>query len=231
MTGVWVGFDQPQTIISNGYAGDLAVPIWAQFMKAATKGDKPDWFDRPSNVVGVNVCRMSGKLPNAGCEHVQVVNGDGCIETRSMIYTEYFVKGTQPTDDLPAAPARRLADGSPASALRHADPPELPGAPAAADRRATGATAPRPSADPATGGTVEDRQPKKRGILVAGLRRRKQGRARRTEEGEARTRSRMAADEVIRSAVAVMPFGRSRAIAHVLDFWRAPSRAARCRPA
>ena len=74
VTGVWVGFDQPQTIVSNGYAGELAVPIWAAFMKVATKGDKPDWFERPSNVVGVNVCRMSGKLPNGGCDNVQVVN-------------------------------------------------------------------------------------------------------------------------------------------------------------
>src|SRR5678815_1140382 len=67
VTGVWVGFDQPKTIISNGYAADLAVPIWGQFMKVATKGAKPDWYERPSNVVGVNVCRVSGKLPNAGC--------------------------------------------------------------------------------------------------------------------------------------------------------------------
>ena len=93
VTGVWIGFDQPATIIANGYAGDLAVPVWASFMKVATKADKPDWFDRPANVVGVNVCRVSGKLPNGGCDHVEVVNRDGLIETRSMIYTDYFVKG------------------------------------------------------------------------------------------------------------------------------------------
>ncbi len=71
----------------------MAVPLWANFMKAATKGDKPDWFDRPANVIGVNVCRMSGKLPNEGCDQVEVVNRDGGIDTRSMIYTEYFVSG------------------------------------------------------------------------------------------------------------------------------------------
>ena len=40
MTGVRIGFDQPSTIMRTGYAGDLAVPVWASFMKVATKGDK-----------------------------------------------------------------------------------------------------------------------------------------------------------------------------------------------
>jgi 1A family penicillin-binding protein len=101
VTGVWIGFDQPATIISNGYAGELAVPLWASFMKIATKGDKPDWIVRPSNVAGVNVCRVSGKLPNAGCTSVNVVNREGMTETRSMIYTEYYVAGTQPASVWP----------------------------------------------------------------------------------------------------------------------------------
>jgi 1A family penicillin-binding protein len=98
VAGVWVGFDQPQTIASGGYAGELAVPIWAAFMKRATRGDKPDWFERPANVVGLNVCRITGKLPTGGCDNVPVVNRDGIVETRSMVYTEYFVRGTQPAD-------------------------------------------------------------------------------------------------------------------------------------
>jgi penicillin-binding protein 1A len=108
VTGVWVGFDQPQTIIANGYGGDLSVPIWASFMKAATKGDRPDWIDRPSNVIGVNVCRLSGLLPNDGCGNVEVVNDDGSIETKSMIYTDYFVRGSQPTTMCPLHPGRSL---------------------------------------------------------------------------------------------------------------------------
>jgi len=110
VAGVWIGFDQPATIISNGYAGELAVPVWAGFMKVATKADKPDWFDRPSNVVAVNVCRVSGKLPNGGCDHVEVVNRDGLLENRSMIYTDYFVKGTQPTELCPLHPSPSFMD-------------------------------------------------------------------------------------------------------------------------
>ncbi len=47
VTGVWVGYDQPRTIRREGYAAELAVPMWARFMKAATKGQRADWVDRP----------------------------------------------------------------------------------------------------------------------------------------------------------------------------------------
>ena len=51
VTGVWVGYDQPQTIRRNGYAAELAVPMWTQFMKAATKGQKAAWIARPRGAI------------------------------------------------------------------------------------------------------------------------------------------------------------------------------------
>ena len=33
VAGVWVGFDQPRTILRNGFAAEVAVPLWANFMK------------------------------------------------------------------------------------------------------------------------------------------------------------------------------------------------------
>jgi penicillin-binding protein 1A len=97
VTGVWIGFDQPQTIIANGYGGELAVPVWAGFMKAATEGHKREWFERPDDVVAVNICRVSGRRPNEACGSVEVVSSDGYVESRSMVYTEYFAKGTAPS--------------------------------------------------------------------------------------------------------------------------------------
>ena len=47
VTGVWVGYDTPRTIRRNGYAAELAVPMWTRFMKAATHGQKAAWIDRP----------------------------------------------------------------------------------------------------------------------------------------------------------------------------------------
>jgi 1A family penicillin-binding protein len=170
VTGVWVGFDQPTKITSNGYAGDLAVPVWASFMKVATKGAKPDWFDRPANVVGVNVCRVSGKLPNDGCTKVEVINRDGGTDTRSMVYTEYFVDGTQPTTICPLHPDGSLMDrlaglfgnGHPQAPV----PPDQAGLPP--ERTGTAGVSDRPATispgDEVKGGTATEEAPKKRGF-------------------------------------------------------------------
>jgi len=48
VTGVWMGFDQPRSIRRGGYASELAVPVWARFMKSATQGHKATWVKRPA---------------------------------------------------------------------------------------------------------------------------------------------------------------------------------------
>lgn len=172
VTGVWIGFDRPQTIIANGYGGELAVPIWANFMKTATKGHKREWIDRPANVIGVNVCRVSGKLPNGGCDNVEVIAPDGYSERRSMIYTDFFVRGTQPTEICPLHPQRSLLDrlagvfggGDDARAVSA----EEVGLPAPVPARTSGAPAPPPpaaakaSADPKKPAEEKAEEPKKK---------------------------------------------------------------------
>ena len=96
VAGVWVGFDQPRTIIKNGFAGQLAVPMWARFMKAATAGAPSTWFEPPPNVIAVEVCRVSGDLPAPGCRHAMSIGPAGEIGYKSMVYTDYFVRGREP---------------------------------------------------------------------------------------------------------------------------------------
>jgi penicillin-binding protein 1A len=93
-TGVWVGYDQPRTIIGRGYAAELAVPLWARFMKQATRGDKPDWVSRPRGITTARICRLSGKLATDSCH-------DDGAESRSLAYYENFVSGTEPTETCP----------------------------------------------------------------------------------------------------------------------------------
>jgi hypothetical protein len=120
-------------------------------MKIATKGNKPDWLARPANVTAVNVCRMSGQLPNDGCQNVQVVSRDGYVETRSMIYTEYFVKGTQPASICPLHPAPSFLERL-ASVFGHEGRPPVPaeeaGVPAPRSTPTAGSPVPFPSPPP-----------------------------------------------------------------------------------
>jgi penicillin-binding protein 1A len=150
VTGVWVGFDRPKTIVPNGYAAELAVPIWGGFMKAATKGDPPDWLAKPADVVAVNVCRVSGKLPNYGCASVPAIDQQGALVTRSEVYTDYFVKGTQPTTICPLHPG-----GIPVDAATLPIPPPMP---------TTGVASSPVEIPPVSGGIAEPGPPKKPGF-------------------------------------------------------------------
>ena len=107
VTGVWVGFDQARTILPNGFAADIAVPLWTSFMRVATRHDAPDWYAPPRGVTTALICRISGKLAADGCGDVDVVNSDGSIAARSMstVYTEYFERGTEPTSLCDLHPA------------------------------------------------------------------------------------------------------------------------------
>jgi len=169
VTGVWVGFDQPKTIIANGYAADVAVPIWGSFMKGATKSDKPDWLDKPENVVTVSVCRLSGKLPANGCDSVQVVNKQGGLETRSMVYTEYFARGTQPTTICPLHDSPSLLDRLAGVFGKDSHTPPIAadqaGLPVPPPTSTTGApTATAPAAANDTAGASAEEPKKKRGF-------------------------------------------------------------------
>src|SRR3954447_2001608 len=108
VTGVWVGFDEPRTILPNGFAADVAVPVWAKFMKVATRDDKPEWINAPPGVTTANVCRLSGLLASEGCQDVEVEARDGHLERRSMVYTEYFARGTEPATYCDLHPTRGI---------------------------------------------------------------------------------------------------------------------------
>ena len=101
VAGVWVGFDQPKTIMSGGYAAELAVPIWSRFMKAATRLDRPEWFRPPKTVTTASICRLSGRLAVEGCRDAVYEDEKGELVRGSLEYTEYFAAGTEPVEYCP----------------------------------------------------------------------------------------------------------------------------------
>jgi 1A family penicillin-binding protein len=101
VAGVWIGFDQPKTIMPGGYASALAVPIWGTFMRDATAGDAPRWLNQPSGVVAVQICEDSGLLPNPACRRVHETGDDGSDRVQSHVGVEYFRRGSEPTAYCP----------------------------------------------------------------------------------------------------------------------------------
>ncbi|MBY0496550.1 MAG: PBP1A family penicillin-binding protein [Cyanobacteria bacterium] len=81
VVGVWVGFDQPRPIGSEGYGARYALPIWADFMQRAAKVRVPTEFERPAGLQEESLCAISYRKPVDGCP----------------LYTEYFKEG----DDVP----------------------------------------------------------------------------------------------------------------------------------
>ena len=81
VAGVWVGFDQPQTIGAEAYGSRYALPIWADFMQRAARIRAPAEFERPAGLQDEELCAISYRKPVDGCP----------------LYTEHFKDG----DDIP----------------------------------------------------------------------------------------------------------------------------------
>jgi hypothetical protein len=53
---------------------------------------------------------MSGKLPARGCDDVEITSNDGKTVKRSLIQTEYFVKGTEPVESCDLHPGHSFLE-------------------------------------------------------------------------------------------------------------------------
>ena len=101
VTGVWLGFDRPRSIMPSAGGGRLAAPVWADLM-LATYQDRPapaPWAP-PSNVVSAQVDERTGYLATGNCPP-------------DDIRIEYFLIGTEPEMYCPLHPesgADRMLD-------------------------------------------------------------------------------------------------------------------------
>jgi penicillin-binding protein 1A len=69
--GVWVGFDQPTTIVPRGYGAALALPVWVQVMNRAAQRYPPQDLQPWVPVQSAVVCAISNHLATTGCEAAQ----------------------------------------------------------------------------------------------------------------------------------------------------------------
>ena len=68
LAGVWLGMDNPRTIMSGATGGTLAVPVWARIMRRWHDGKKaPEAWKRPPGVVQRRV--SGGRVLTADCPY------------------------------------------------------------------------------------------------------------------------------------------------------------------
>jgi penicillin-binding protein 1A len=65
--GVWVGFDQPTTIVPHGYGAALALPVWTQVMNKAAQHYPAEPLRPTMPTQHATVCSISNQLATTGC--------------------------------------------------------------------------------------------------------------------------------------------------------------------
>jgi penicillin-binding protein 1A len=119
VAGVWMGFDRPQKIMSNAQGGRLAAPAWLAFMTEIyqRRPEPPDW-PRPEDILVRDVDWTTGLLRSPFCPD-------------SLIITEYFIPGTEPTRECnvhtPFTAAAPGPVGPPPAVVAPASPPSQAG--------------------------------------------------------------------------------------------------------
>ncbi|HXV59675.1 MAG TPA: PBP1A family penicillin-binding protein [Vicinamibacteria bacterium] len=98
--GVWIGFDDPQTIAPRGFGSDLAAPVWARFMSEIVEPQSSNrWIEPPPDVVRVEICASSLLVATESCR--RSIGDDAEGDQRAPTYLEYFVSGSEPVDRCP----------------------------------------------------------------------------------------------------------------------------------
>ena len=84
---IWFGYDDNSKYDGNGI---LHVRLWGKIMTRVHEGLERGEYTMSDNIIEVEVCAQSGKLPVAGvCD---------CDPRGSQLVKEYFIKGTEPTE-------------------------------------------------------------------------------------------------------------------------------------
>ncbi|HEX2164754.1 MAG TPA: PBP1A family penicillin-binding protein, partial [Thermoanaerobaculia bacterium] len=97
---VWIGFDQPRTIVPGAEGGRLAAPVWGRMMRRvyASRPAPEDW-QPPGDVVRRAVDPATGYLL-----------ADGCAPVGAAPRQEYFLLGTEPQSICPSSPSTNGTD-------------------------------------------------------------------------------------------------------------------------
>ncbi len=86
----WIGFDLPEESLETSSV--VSAELWSKIMgRIHDEMEYPNKdFERPDNIIEVEVCATSGMLPTELCER---------DPRGSQVITELFIRGTEPTEE------------------------------------------------------------------------------------------------------------------------------------
>jgi penicillin-binding protein 1A len=137
VASVWIGFDQPRTIVPQATGGRLAAPVWARTMLRFYQGrPMPKAWSPPSGVIEASVDPDTGLILAPGCQPLA-----------GPARKEVFLAGNAPRDSCPSTgePVMFAPLNEPFDEELMADlPPEV------TEEPVEGTRAEAPSSDPVT---------------------------------------------------------------------------------
>jgi penicillin-binding protein 1A len=136
VTGIWIGFDQPQKIKANAQGGVLAAPAWTAMMREVyERRSIPAAWARPAGLTALDVDKSTGYKATPFCP-------------KDVHYIESFIPGTEPAAFCPVhspfgSMGGVMGGNGPDGAQGTGTPPPAPGAapPGAPPTPAPGGTA------------------------------------------------------------------------------------------
>lgn len=95
--GVWTGFLQGNSdpIYPGAFSRDLAMPVWAAAMNAATPVFGGKIIEKPNSIVDVEICSVSGQRATQFCQELVEDITTGSVKSSRTVITEGFRKGTE----------------------------------------------------------------------------------------------------------------------------------------
>lgn len=97
--GVWAGFDKPRTTIYRGaFSNEIALPIWAQVIKATFADYRPQEIVKPKGLIKCEICTASGLLATDKCLEAVENKDTGEKVVRRTTYFEIATEEQAPKE-------------------------------------------------------------------------------------------------------------------------------------
>jgi len=117
--GVWTGFvDGAKPIYEGAFSRKLAMPVWAETMRALERSSPARLIEHPEGLKMVKVCGSSGRRATPQCYTEILDPATGDLKLKSTSYTEYLTD----VKKLGICDVHAIADGDPLAALEEFSP-------------------------------------------------------------------------------------------------------------